>query len=383
MKNHMKSGLSIFGGAGLVLALVFLQISSTFSAGIMWYGSGNEYSNPVTSFSGAVQVSTGSTKVTLTQPVQVANNSIVVVIPTGAEVSDASWGALDINQFSANFISSLPAVLPSNEEDVGKIKFWISGQKLNFSKPVKVQIPVSTTASTVRIKAKHVWVEWYQTYALTDTLASNCFNGIATPSSNIAPVVNGIATIYTCSASEFVAVTDKQVVVEPSRGWWGWGVTLTRDYCPGWDFSASYYDGTCGTGPTVLADAQLSEVTKELSNLVVSMKGTWSIANTTVNEQIRFKYIVDSKVQTAKYAGYDIKYISTYDLSKNTTKLSMAVISNKTLTTAEKQRYVAIINEFLVARYNYELAQTKNQVLRNKYNKQTILLNNLVKKLGK
>lgn len=387
MKNHIsrftQNGLSIFGGVSLVFALVFLQVSSTFSAGIMWYGSGNEYSNPVTSFSGAVQVSTWSTKVTLTQPVQVAKSSIVVIIPNGSELSDALWGALDMNQFSADYITDLPAVLPSNEEDVGKIKFWISGKKLNFSKPVKVQIPVSTTASTVRIKAKHVWIEWYQTSALTDTLASNCFNGYATPSSNIAPVVNGIATIYTCSASEFVAVTDKQVVVAPSR--WGWGgwVTLTRDYCPGWDFSASYYDGSCGTGPTVLVDSNLSEVTKELSDLVVSMKGTWAIANTTINEQIRFKYIVESKVETAKYAWYEVKYIPTYDLSKNTTKLSMAVINNKTITTTEKQRYVAIINDFLVARYNYELAQTKNQVLRNKYNKQTILLNNLVKKLGK
>lgn len=391
MKNYIskftRNGLSIFGWVSFVLLLALLQVSPTlWTSGIMWYGSWNEYSNPVTSFSGAVQVSTGSTKVTLTQPVLVSNNSISVVVPTGTEVSDSAGWAFDVNEVSTDFIYALPVTIPSNEQDVGKIKFWITGKKLNFSKPVRVQIPVSTTASSVRIKVKHAGIEWYQTYSLTDTIASNCFNGIATPSSNVASVVNGVATIYTCSASEFVAVTDKQTSSSSSSsggGWGGWGVTLVRDNCPSWDFSPSYYDKTCGNIPTVLNDAKLSEVTKELSDMVISMKGTGSIANTTVNEQIRFKYIVESKVETAKYAWYDIKYISTYDLSKNTTKLSMAVVNNKTLTSVEKQRYVAIINEFLVARYNYELAQTKNQVLRNKYNKQTILLNNLVKKLGK
>lgn len=390
MKNYIskftKNGLSVFGWVSFVLVLVLLQVAPTaWIAGIMWYGSGNEYDNPVSSFSGAVQVATGATKVTFTQPVLVSNNSISVVVPTGTEVTDSAGWALDINQVSTDVITALPVTLPSNEQDVGKIKFWITGKKLNFSKPVKIQIPVSTTLSSVRIKVKHFGLDWYQTFALTDTMASNCFNGFATPSSNIASVVNWIATIYTCSASEFVAVTDKQVVWSSSSWGWGWGgwVTLAKDNCPSGDFSPSYYDKTCWNVPTVLNDASLSQVTKELSDMVISMKWTGAIANTTVNEQIRFKYIVESKVQTAKYFWFEIKYISTYDFSKNTTKLSMAIINNKNLTASDKQRYVNIINEFLIARYNYELAQTKHQILRNKYNKQTILLNNLVKKLSK
>jgi len=90
----------------------------------------------------------------------------------------------------------------------------------------------------------------------------------------------------------------------------------------------------------VITDESLKQVTKELSDMVISMKGTGAISNTTKNEQIRFKYIVESKVQTAKYFAFDIKYIPTYDLSKNTTKLSMAVINNKNLTASDKQRYV-------------------------------------------
>lgn len=395
MKNYIskitKSWLSIFGGVSFILLLVFLEVLPTaWVIGISWYGSGNDYTNPVTTFSGSVTVGTwetltGTTQVTLTQPVEVKNSTVSVVIPTGTIITQSSGTSFNATQIATSVLPSLPISLPSNEEDVGKIQFWISGTKLNFSKPVKLQIPVTTTAGTVKIKAKHAWVDGYQTFALSDTLAANCFNGFATPSSSTAVVSNGIATIYTCSASEFVAVTDKVVTPsQPSRSWgWGWWSNLLKDNCSSGDFSPSYYDKTCGNVPGVITDESLKQVTKELSDMVISMKGTGAISNTTKNEQIRFKYIVESKVQTAKYFGYDIKYIPSYDLSKNTTKFSMAIINNTTLVFADKQRYVDIVNEFLVARYNYELAQTKHQILRNKYNKQTILLNNLAKKLSK
>ncbi len=393
MKNYIskftKNGLSLFGWVSFVLVLALSQILSTWWViWISWYGSGSDYTNPANTLSGNITLGTwetltGTTKLTLTQPVEVKNTTVSVIIPTGTIITHSAGTSFNATQIATSILPSLPLDLASNEQDVGKIQFWISGIKLNFSKPVKLQIPVSSTGTTVRIKAKHAGIDGYQTFALTDTMAANCFNGIATPSSNIAPIVNGIATIYTCSASEFVAITDKAVVVpQTSRSGGGWAV-LTKDNCSSWDFSPSYYDKTCGNVPTVITDATLKEVTKELSDMVISMKWTGSISNTTKNEQIRFKYIVESKVQTAKYFGFDIKYISTYDLSRNTTKLSMAIINNTTLSFSDKQRYVAIVNEFLVARYNYELAQTKHQILRNKYNKQTILLNNLAKKLSK
>lgn len=393
MKNYIskftKNGLSLFGWVSFVLVLALSQILSTWWViWISWYGSGSDYTNPANTLSGNITLGTwetltGTTKLTLTQPVEVKNTTVSVIIPTGTIITHSAGTSFNATQIATSILPSLPLDLASNEQDVGKIQFWISGIKLNFSKPVKLQIPVSSTGTTVRIKAKHAGIDGYQTFALTDTMAANCFNGIATPSSNIAPIVNGIATIYTCSASEFVAITDKAVVVpQTSRSGGGWAV-LTKDNCSSWDFSPSYYDKTCGNVPTVITDATLKEVTKELSDMVISMKWTGSISNTTKNEQIRFKYIVESKVQTAKYFGFDIKYISTYDLSRNTTKFSMAIINNTTLSFSDKQRYVAIVNDFLVARYNYELAQTKHQILRNKYNKQTILLNNLAKKLSK
>lgn len=389
ISNLTKNTFSIFGWISFLALLLIINFSTTsWIIGIMGYGSGSDYTNPVSSFSWTVNIwtgetLTGATKVTLTQPVEVKSNSISVIIPNGSEITNASWDIFDTTQIATNVLPTLPLALPSNEQDVGKIVFWISGIKLNFSKPVKLQIPVSTSLSTVRIKVKHAGVSGYQTFALTDNLASNCFNGFATPSSNIASVVAGIATIYTCSASEFVAVTDIPIVTQPiSSGWGGW-VRLGKDNCPQGDFSPSYYDNTCGTPPTITKDSSLEQVTKELGNMVSTIKLQESIANQTTNEKIRFKYIVESRIQTAKYFGFEIKYIPTYDLSKNTVRLSMAIINNKNLTFDEKQRYINIINEFLVARYNYELAQTKHQILKNKYNKQTILLKNLMNKLGK
>lgn len=43
----------------------------------------------------------------------------------------------------------------------------------------------------------------------------------------------------------------KKTATEPSKpsGWWGGWTSLNRDYCPNGDYSASYYDGSCGTQP--------------------------------------------------------------------------------------------------------------------------------------
>jgi len=393
MKNYIsnltKNSLSLFWWISFLAVLLIINFSTTsWMIGLFWYGSGNDYTNPSQTLSWSVQVGawqslTWTTNVVFTQPVEIKNNSISVVIPTGTQIVTSWLTSFDVTQISTSILPTLPLVLPANESDIGKIRFWISGIKLNFSKPVKLQIPVNTTQSTVKIKVKHAWVDWYQTFALTDSMSSNCFNGFATPSSNIAPVVWGIATIYTCSASEFIATIDVPVSVSSSSGWGGTS-RLYMDNCPGWDFSPSYYDKTCWTPPTIIQDTSLDIITQELSDIVLNLKTQQkTISNDTTNQKIRFKYIVESKIKTQKYFGFEIKYVSTYDLSKNTVRLSMGIINNSNLTFQEKQRYVNIINDFLVAKYNYELAQTKHQVLKNKYNKQMILLNNVAKKLSK
>ena len=53
----------------------------------------------------------------------------------------------------------------------------------------------------------------------------------------------------------YIMVTDKawnigglpmsEFTIKSSWGWWGGWWTLNKDYCPDWDYSDSYYDGTC------------------------------------------------------------------------------------------------------------------------------------------
>lgn len=372
-----------------IVLLFLVNLTSTlWIVGLMGYWSGSDYTNPTTSLTWAVSVwswetLTWATTLTTTQALEVSNNSISVIIPNWTQITSSNSWTFNALAIATSTLSSLPIALPTTEQDVWKISFWVTWIKLNFSKPVKIQLPVNTSASTVRIKVKHAWIDWYQTFALTDTMASNCFNGIATPSSNIAPVVSGIATIYTCSASQFIAVVDKQTSVVSNSWGWGWWVRLYMDSCPSWDYSPSYYDRSCWTAPVISKTQWLDKITQELEDMIINIKTQKTISNTTLNQKIRFKYIVESKVQKAKYFWFEVKYIPTYDLSKDTAKISKSIIDNKTLKFDEKQRYVNIINDFLIARYNYELAQVKYQVLKNKYMKQTILLNNVVKKLSK
>lgn len=345
--NIVHNSLSIFGWVSFLLFLLMLNFTTTlWVIGLSWYGSSSDYTNPTTTFSWSTSVWTGesltwATLVTFTQPVQLSAWSVSVLIPSGAQIATSSGGLFNPSEITTATLPTLPVVLPSNEEDVGKIKFWVTGLKLNFSKPVKIQIPVNTTKSTVKIKVKHLGSDVYQTTALSDTYAANCSNGIATPSSDIAPVVSWIATIYTCSASEFVAVVDKVV---STWGWWGWSVF--KDNCPGWDFSPSYYDATCWKAPVVT-----SEVT------------TSTVENTTVENTAVENTIPDLK--TVKYFWYTIQYIPNYKKSEAILQVSKKIILNKKVTKSTKTALINALNKFLVVSYNYDISSKKTQLLKN------------------
>lgn len=347
----------------IVFMSLLLVSNVSVIASLLWYWSDTDYSNPVSSFSWSVQVWSWETQnsavqYTLTNAVSVTNGSISIVIPNTSQVTNSIWTSFDINNVTSSVLWVLPLTLPTNEEDVGKINFWISGMKLNFSKPVKIQIPVSTSASTVRIKAKHFWIDWYQTFALTDSISSSCSNWIASPSSNIAPVVGWIATFYTCSASQFVAVVDK-VVSSSSSGWGGGGWWLRRDNCPSWDFSPSYYDNKCGTSPVTFTNTQLW--VNEL---------TWTDELTWTNNL--WNWVL--QLQTVSYRWVNVVVYQWYKLAKETNKVSKNIIENQKLTLEQKKYFVNRVNEFLVAKYNLDIAQDDIVNKKYKYNKQFVLL---------
>ena len=89
------------------------------------------------------------------------------------------------------------------------VNFW-SNQTATFSHPVQVNIPVSDYEQ-VYIKVKHWWSSEYNFDWLTTNSNASCNNWNVVEISNrynweTINVVNGYATIYSCSASSFIAL---------------------------------------------------------------------------------------------------------------------------------------------------------------------------------
>ncbi len=345
---------------------------------IMWYWSDGDYNNPSISLSWSIQVWTWETLTwavafNTTQAINFLNGSINVIIPNGTEITNSTWTWFNITEISTSVLTSLPIAIASNEEEIWKIYFWINWLKLNFSKPVKLQIPVNTTKSTVKIKAKHFWIDWYQTFALTDTLGSSCNNWYASPTANTANVVNWIATIYTCSASSFVAVTDKNVVIVSTWGWssgggWGGWSLLSRDNCPNWDFSPSYYDRKCWATPVVYVDKDSTK-----TGSLVYTDETPIINNT--------GSIINWKKIKLTYKWIDILVIDWYAISKKTAIVAKKIIDNNKISFEKKENYVKRLNEFLLSKYEIDTQNEKLKKLKNKYIKQYFLLRSLHKEI--
>lgn len=386
-----------------IITLLFLLFLTNVSAvvWILWYWSDSDYTNPSPSFSWSVNVwtwetLTWATTFTFSQPVLVSSGTISATIPLNTQITNSSWTVFDVTSVSTSVLPALPIAIETNEQDVWKIKFWITWLKLNFSKPVKLQIPVNTTNSTVRILVKHFWVSWYQTSSLTNTITSSCNGSWASiPSSNIASVSNWIATIYTCSASEFVAITDKVISSGSSSGGWsvwtsvwagggggGGSVSLHIDNCPKWDFSKSFYDKSCWTAPVISDNANgTGSAANSTGSNVKNDDTIIKLDNASLEKEI--KGLTNSQQRTVNYKWIDIIVIDWYDFSKDTSKISKKIIENKNLSLSEKLSYVNRVNSFLIAKHNLDIIRKKTVTLKNQYIKQYVLLRWILKKLDK
>ena len=162
-------------------------------------------------------------------------------------------------------------------------------------------------------------------------------------------------------------VTDIPVVTPPSdnnwstNSWtttktssWGWWWWMTKDYCPTWDNSPSYYDRSCDG---------VSKTNSQTTNSTQSL--------------LKWKTMI------FKQSSYEIYYIVWYDLSNKTRRLSQYIINSKKLSNADKSLITKRINEFLVARYNLESANIKTIELQNIYAKASILLKASLNRLKK
>jgi hypothetical protein len=147
------------------------------------------------------------TQITLKSPVAFTSGSGTGIIPNGTVITNASGGTF--NPATINALIVTASGLTSNQTSRGALEFGISNVGLNFSKPVKIQIPVpGYTSSTITVKVKHGGTSSYVTTGLTNSPTATCTNGVASSPSAVATVEFGIATIYTCAGSTFVAYTE-------------------------------------------------------------------------------------------------------------------------------------------------------------------------------
>lgn len=375
LKKIWQNSSYIFTILFVLLVLFIANVSAI--TWINWYGSNWDYSNPTNSFSWNVTVwswetLTNTTLATLTKAVSLSNWLISIIIPNNTQIANSLWTTFNVNSIWTNTLSSLPLSLATNEQEVGKIKFWIDWVNLYFSKPVKIQIPVNTTDTTVKVFAKHAWISGYQTYSLTNIYTSNCNNGYASPNSNVASVSNGIATIYTCAASDFIATT---TISTPSSsgGWssswwssysgWGWWSILRMDRCPDGDYSPSYYDRKCWTAPEKYN-------TTTGKNSTTKKSWSWSII-------VKEVYEFDWKQKTVRYKWIDIVVFEWYDVAESNAVIAKKLIDSKKLTFVQKYKYVTRLNNFVVAKHAYDWTMEKNKSIRAQYAKQFLLLKSL------
>lgn len=188
---------------------------NTFGYGYGAYSNSSNISEVLTALKSSFN-SNGELLQTFTLPF----TSFSVELPQGLRITDTNNDPIDVNTLTWYVLSTNPTITGFTPR--WTVKFGIPGTSLHFSKAVKVEIPVSTSLNntSVSIRVSHNGGAYGTTgLALSDT---TCTNGA--PNSNAwssATVVAGKATIYTCSASEFAAVTATET---PS---WGWGWTYT------------------------------------------------------------------------------------------------------------------------------------------------------------
>ena len=83
---------------------------------------------------------------------------------------------------------------------------------------------------------------WLYTWSYTPTFSADCLSGI----------INANTDGMDCTITN-------TYITPPSGGWGGWSVS--KDNCPVWDYSPSYYDGICGNTPQYIATWTVTVVT--------------------------------------------------------------------------------------------------------------------------
>jgi hypothetical protein len=115
----------------------------------------------------------------------------------GSEVKEAD---LTVKEISTSEISA-----PEKESIKLVVKAGVEGKHVEFSKPVKIEVPVSDLeeGKEVTIKVQHEGSSIWTTDAISQISDSNCTNGVSNNQNNVSAVTASKITFYTCGASTF------------------------------------------------------------------------------------------------------------------------------------------------------------------------------------
>lgn len=218
-----------------------------------------------------------------------------IELPQGLQITDGSGNTIDTQSLTWFSLSSVTGLTGFDLK--WAVKFGIEWKVLNFTKAVKIEIPVTGVTSVVA-KVKHFGDASYGYTWLTTTVEAACTNGQATNTNerytgSSITVTSGKAVIYACSASEFAWATATESS-GGSSGWGGWGTISTP----------TTQTGTTATGTTtvdtpaettdvvdsVTTDKYTTETTKDGKVTITKADGT-KVVLSDINKSFAKAYI--------------------------------------------------------------------------------------------
>lgn len=271
--------------------------------------------------------------------------------------------------FSWSSLKNLPI------ENILQIWSDTLGVWMKLNQNVKISIPILSSSWTYKIITSEDWINWTEVNNITQNWNNLSFNTdhfsyyalyntkntITTPPVNPPPTGWWWSWGWSTWWSSWIS------------SWWGWGWSIAKDYCPYWDNSSSYYDSKCDEKiKTLISDSKVIKDKKYVKNL----------KNQILADRIKSSKNKKETTKKTITSKYYIKEIPWYKLSLKIKAISLWISNNKKISSEDKQKYIQRFNEFLEAKY-YLDKNSNDRTLKNKYNKQIILLKPVLKKLKK
>ncbi len=150
-----------------------------------------------------------------------------VMLPAWTVITNAAWGTFDALAIATWEAPVWGLTLSTWETPVAAVDFWVTWVRLNFSQPIRIDIPVTWVTGTIEVKVRHAGDTVFGTSWLTELAGDTCTNWLPWVPGATATISWGFATIYTCSASEFVTYTMSSSTSGGGWWWWGGGWTIT------------------------------------------------------------------------------------------------------------------------------------------------------------